>query len=310
MRRGLAGLVILAGAVALLALDLTDPDTPDGGPSRHGVDRGGPGSVEGTVEVVPGDPLRHSAGGIVGTVRRGSRPAAARIEVRRFGTSRLDDRDPRSGRCGDDVFSPPPAGSPVGTATAGEDGRFEVSGLDAGVYQIDAMAADGSRGWSAVEIRLAGQRVGATIALPERPVTLRGRAVWSDGRPYVGNLAVVPCLTEPDHVRAMGASSRVRTGEDGRFEVSGLETGKVSISVLHPGPVRAHSQGYRVPRDGELVFTVDAGFRRANGRVVDAVTDRPVPGAVILADTDDYGSRLAWENVLSKAVSDAEGASA
>jgi Carboxypeptidase regulatory-like domain len=306
MRRGLAvaGLAVLVTVAVLLVLRVAGPELPDAEDRRVRTGGAPEAATEGDA-AEPDEPLRLVPGGIVGTVRRGSCPVAAHIEVRHLPCVSSVSLYPARLRAG--FLEPQPAGSPVGAADAGEDGRFEVVGLEPGTYDVAATSGDGGRGSTLVEIRLTGQRVEANVALPECPVTLRGRAVWSDGRPYTGDLAVVPWVGGPDYAGVLCEGARVTVSEDGRFEVRGLDSGYVSLSVLHPGPVRAFSQGYRVPRDGELVFTVDAGFAKAAGRVVDAASGRPIPGATIHVESDDYWSLLAWEILLARTVSDAEG---
>jgi carboxypeptidase family protein len=293
------GLVVLAGVAVFLVAHFAAPDLPGAGSPQE---RSG-GAVRdpnaGGDAVVRDGPLRLVPGGVVGVVRRGSRPAAARIEVRRLHRKDFELES--------ELLEPPSFGPPVGTATAGRDGRFEVIGLDPGTYEVLARADDSARASAIVTIRLVGQRVEANVALPERGVTLRGRARWSDGRPYAGDLAIVPWLLEdeePDYAPVMGTASRVRTGEHGRFEASGLAPGRVSISALLPGPIRVFGLGLRVPREDEVVFTVDAGFLRAQGRVVDALDGRPIPSATIVAKTgdDDY-----WDLLLTRTVSDDAG---
>ncbi len=113
------------------------------------------------------------------------------------------------------------------------------------------------------------------------PLKLAGEAVYADGRPFRGRLEA---WQTPFH-------RYVSTGGDGRFLVTGLRTGTLSLTFRIPGEFRSSGPVVRLPREGELRVVVDEGVGTATGRVVVASDGTPIAGArvVVRTPTEKHG---------------------
>jgi hypothetical protein len=177
-------------------------------------------------------------------------------------------------------------------ATAGLQARvasFRVGPIELGVSLLAEAASsrlaqpglDAMPDRSRVEswVIRAGAGVAATVRRPRPPAVdgpapargLTGRVLRADGAPVSGATVVVGATT-------------LTSGADGRFEVTGLSPGTVSVKATAPG-LRAASVQV-VVADGvtetELVLETPTGPGRLTG-VVRAAPDTPLKGAKVVS---------------------------
>ncbi len=126
-------------------------------------------------------------------------------------------------------------------AVSDQDGRFTLQALSESVREIVAIHSDYAPGSSPVELQ-PGQPAQVSIALAPGGV-LEG-TVREGGRPVSGaTLSVFP-----------RAGSRVETGDDGRYRISGLPAGEFTVMVRYP----SDGLGERPPV-GEGNVTIEPG---------------------------------------------------
>ncbi len=242
------------------------------------------------------DAVGVSRGGVIaGIVTRGGAPCAAAVELRRLGARLPPEReaDWLSGRIG--------GGEALQAGRAGPDGRFEIAGLDRGVYEVLAESG-GARGRIEVEIPRDSAHVEERIALPGGSLALSGRAVTGDGRPFAGTIWLDRADAE-DRFRAPADRLASPVDPEGRFGFGGLEPGRVTLQAFEPGRLWVASPAIALPRDGEYLFDVDAGTTVLAGRVVAALTGRPVAGAAVTAASGGAD----WAYACRRAETDAGG---
>jgi hypothetical protein len=169
-------------------------------------------------------------------------------------------------------------GEPIAAVRAGADGAYRVTGLATGSHEVLAVARDGARASARVAIQVDGTIVRADLDLVDC-LTLEGRAVWSDGRPFLG---FVSASEDDEESATVLPSPSTRTDGSGRFALPGLLPGEITLTTVVPGRFRAMRRGIPVPYDGELELVVDAGAEPARGRVVADEDDRPVAGATVI----------------------------
>lgn len=157
---------------------------------------------------------------------------------------------------------------PARTAFAGEDGRFELSGLQPGRWTV---ALWGPKAAMAVE----------TFTLPDTPVVERdfvlatgkivGRVVEQTGLPVAG--ATVECAYQPEHPYASFLSPRVvraRTADDGSFELGPLPEGTFCVRAEHVTEGFGMSAPVAVPRSGQSA-AVEIKLERVRGATLRSV---------------------------------------
>lgn len=131
--------------------------------------------------------------------------------------------------------------------SAGPDGCFCIRGLAPGGYWIDAFA-DGATAGQRVVIHPGGypQPVFLELLPTDGGFTLRGRAVFADGSPFLGMVFST-------------AADLVRTDADGRFRLAGLHAGEAEIVFLD-GACRCKPETH-----GQEAGSVRAAGRRLRG---------------------------------------------
>lgn len=259
--------------------DPSSPEAPVGRAPFEDDGRGEPGPLD--------DTLSEGLCSIEGVVRRGGRLVVAQVEVRP-----LDDGD----WLGDELIVP---GSSVRVVEADATAGFSAVGLPPGTFEIRAIARDGAFGTARTYLAATGARARVDIAIPDGPHTVRGVAMWSDGRPFRGLVAVGSKGGGRDEV----VTGWAETGAAGRFSISGLHTGSHRLAACLPGRFRVFSGRIPVPHQGELSYVVDAGMTPVEGRVVVSRTGEAVPDADVVIETWSAGG----SSLVSRVRADAEG---
>lgn len=234
---------------------------------------------------------------VEGIVRRGGKPAHARVEVR-FGhpTSMFfSGHTPERMLQELDGFRPRPR--TLAIAETGDDGRFSVDGVAPGRNDVLAVAPDGARGKAVVDVAAEGTRTAVVIEL-QPTFALRGRARHADGRPFRGRVAITPATAsaQPRDDDAVPADA------EGRFTVAGLAAVLHHARFLSDDGVLWFRPTPRVPLSGEWDVVVDEGATMLDGRVTDAATDGGIAGARVVVTSVDGPSV-----VRASAATDADG---
>jgi hypothetical protein len=164
-------------------------------------------------------------------------------------------------------------------AVSGEDGRFVLDGVGAGMKTLLVRAPNGAEG-GRFRLAVAGGEVCdvGDVGLAG-PAGLAGVVAWADGRPVPG----ARVFAAP---RGTPLLRSVHTGEDGAFRLAWLEPGPQVLGVLVPGlPIRL------VPG----VAPDDASVRielplpgRVRGRVVRASDGAPIERFELEARLDAF----------------------
>jgi len=241
-----------------------------------------------------------------GMTRRGGIGVAAEVELRHV--VEIDPKDPFRGgierlfieRMLDSGISGKPA---IARTQAGDDGRFRFTGLAPGLYEVRAVAASGAMGLVSAMLPAAGARVEVNVDLPDGDVTLKGRAVYANGKPYQG-LVILTAGREAMSAMMGGAAAHVRpatTDKDGRFEISSLSAGGYQLSAIIPGQMRVMGAPLMVPHAGEYVLTINAAGVTVKGKVIRAKDEQPIAGAVVFGGGGDPSTSLAIFSTKSAA---------
>jgi len=246
------GLLIAAVLIAALGLLLMRDPLVDRTEDR----RNGPEStlVSGTSKSARSADAR-SRSVLFGRVTRRGESVAARVELRALGL------DPHP------LDEPPD--SPMEAAAADPESGFRFENLEPGTYEIRAIAEDGAIGAAVAVIERSRAHVRKDVPLAVGPHTLRARVRWGDGTAFEGRVVV--------------GDRRIATDSAGRFEVPGLDTGLVVLRFELPGRFRSGPREIWLPDENDLDLTVGLGWKELTGRVVSAVDDRPIAGAVLTA---------------------------
>jgi len=181
-------------------------------------------------------------------------------------------------------------GDPVGRATVGPDGRYTVADLPPGAYLVVATAP----GFRADATTAVLNGVGAV-----HDFALRGTGVLHGtvmGAAEIGALpdAVVVATDGEGHV-----TGRTRTGADGRWTLTGVPVGEVTVVASHRGfrPATATVVAGSEPGTADLTLVPAATGLAGTVRNPDG---GPVAGAAVSA-TDAQG------DVISSALTDSAG---
>ncbi|MDJ0976896.1 MAG: carboxypeptidase regulatory-like domain-containing protein [Planctomycetota bacterium] len=217
-------------------------------------------------------------GAIRGRVVRGTTPTQARIEIRNLAGALTGKRS----------LARPfyAAGPPLAAMESGEDGRFLITNLPLGAYEVRALAPDGAIGWERAYCH-PGTLVGdCYIGLIEGSEVLEARATYADGRPFRGYVSV-----------SAGGGFRysylpeVETRETGDFRVIGIPKGPFRLRFFVPDVFSSWFTDLEAPLAPGRVFVIDAGLETRSGRVIEDKTEVPIPGASIVYDSGSSGAR-------------------
>ncbi|HVF60348.1 MAG TPA: carboxypeptidase regulatory-like domain-containing protein [Thermoanaerobaculia bacterium] len=207
-----------------------------------------PGEVQVAGAAVGGLEVRLSeAGGAISGQVLGLDPAdRRRVQVRAL---RLDDK--------------------AGFSRVGPDGRYRISDLAPGDWQVVAATHDGRQASGEVTLEPGQAEAFLDLELETRPV-LAGRVTF-DGRPVAGA-----------DVRLHGPSApAARTAQDGSFRVV-VTPGRYTLILLEPRQGLGYSRAVEVGPDGAEV-TIDLESASLSGRVLDG-GGAPVAGAAVVTE--------------------------
>ncbi len=246
---------------------------------------------------------RRGRGSIAGVVRQEGTPVPARVQVRR-GEWPPEDLRASPGSTAAILHRlslPPVSASAAVELTAGPDGRYEATGLAAGLYLVIATAENGARGEAGATLALDGAHARADVSIQGHAESLRGRVRYADGRPFAGTVLVA---TAPgDRSWPSGLEVRAAVDETGTFVATGLPRADVTVTAVRDGVLRVSSGRVPLPQRDELILIVDAGTTPREGRVVAAEDGRPIEGATVLGG----GRRPAGGALIVRTASDAAG---
>jgi len=245
-----------------------------------------------TIETIPADAnagLYVSADGFAHRVQYGIQ-ADSRVRITLEPEARLEGRvtfaetgEPAGGIevfARADVYERQASG--FGSAVTGEDGRYRIDGLPAGLYTVYASFDSGSELTAAPNetVELAAGRTTVGIDLELIPGGLiEGRIVDADsGDPIAGHYV---SLKKPDRNYLVAETT---TDENGRYRLRSVP-GNVIVAVnAPPGYLREYRKRHVEVTDGGAVDGVDIAFTRGatlEGRVLTA-DGSPVEKAVVL----------------------------
>ncbi len=163
------------------------------------------------------------------------------------------------------------------------DGRFEFTDLDPGRYVLSA-SATGRLPLSSQTVTLTeGGVARVSFALPGRGGSLAGIVRDAQGRIVPGAIVVVRA-SDQGNPSALRTPTRVTTGADGGYAVSGLPAGTYQISAMavdRGGPTSAIAS---LPNEGDsatLDFVLPQGSP-LSGQVVNATTGAAISNALVV----------------------------
>jgi len=203
---------------------------------------------------------------ILGQVTRHGFPVAARVEIRARRSL-----DPMDGIDGDYRFRKLLApqhtpGPPLRVVEVGPDGECRIADLPIGEYRLRIFGAGGDEAEAHVRLDVPGAVHVERLEIGVTGREVRGRATWSDGRPFLGE------------VSARG--SHTTTGPEGRFRLARIHEHASGIVFRSTGRI---SREFVFQTEEPLVVVVDEGLGFRMGRVVAADSGAPIGGARVLA---------------------------
>lgn len=285
--------VVAAAAVAVVVWQVRRP--------------GGSGAAPGPGAARASSP-RVGRSTLAGVVRRDGQPVGARVELRwsMHADPSLFLRGGDGGFFGRLLATPLADEPPDAVARAGADGRFEVTSLAPGLYDVWVVAGDGSQARVAASVSVDGARVELPVAVAPATAALRGRVVGRGGRPFVGLVTVDPAPTADGDASLLSVpfgAPAVRTDAEGRFTAEGLVAGTYRVSALVPGASRAVSRPVPVPFEGDFVLVAGPEGGEVDGRATADDDGSPVAGAEVFG----CGKGGALDASVVRAVSGADG---
>jgi hypothetical protein len=243
--------------------------------------------------------------GIKVKVTRAGHPAVARVEARYVSAvAALQNSWVRWQR---EMFLPPAPPAPAAaTGTSDVDGHALLAGLAAGVYRLSARTDDGAQAETGVSIPTDGATVLTVLELREGGQSLEGKVTWTDGTGVGGMLILTPPLSRgavnTGYYSPVGQIS-VPLVADGSFVVGGLGTGGHGVRLLAGDSLSVNLPPAALPASKPYLVTLEPLTKRVTGRVLDALSDAPIPGAAVLGSSG-LGHNL-WASM--RTVTDADG---
>ena len=188
----------------------------------------------------------------------------------------------------------------VVSGTTDESGRVLFPEVASGVWTFAArkegLARDGR-----TNVRLKGGETAPEIVIYlATGHTLKGRVLDADQKPLTGVTVLGGRMANVWDYGAAALRVRSTTGPDGAYELTGLPSGDVGLLVARPGTQAYQAATVRVPNVKQFDIIVRDGGT-LTGTVTDAVSGKPIDGAVVRATS------WAGQNRTAEATTDAEG---
>jgi hypothetical protein len=243
--------------------------------------------------------------GLLVVVTRDGKPAVAEVDLRSLAGPEWLDSDAEGLTWPFRAADPP--GRVVVQGASDVEGRLAFSGLAPGVYHVTARTPDGARGAANAALQIDGIRVLVSVELLPSDLVLEGRVVWSDGKPFAGTVVLQSHrgLRGPAFRGRVGTEGSVATplAPDGTFRLAGLGAGPHAFRALQSDGLLAVVSDITLPRSEPYRLVIERGGLQLQGRVVDGVSEAPIPGATVSVESGEaYGGWLC--HLLT---SDAEG---
>jgi len=184
--------------------------------------------------------------------------------------------------------------SSQGFDKSGSNGEFLIQGLAEGIYIVRVSAT--SYDANPLQRVEAGQ-TDVLIELFEQAV-VTGKVVDSGGQPL--NHFVVKARMANEVSKAYGsvmAQRSINDAREGRFELEGVPEGSYVIEAVAEGYASCFSDTFTATQGlvtSDVVVTMTRGGS-IKGRVLDAYTGKPVPGAEINTLDNDFLEGELWE---------------
>jgi len=189
------------------------------------------------------------------------------------------------------------------------DGRFRISGLPAGPYNVSASAPEGSRPAPAgaeKRSKLGGPKwiaeaksvnAGAELELVLRPgLALRGRVVDERDQPVTRFTVRADSRRDNAMVRRSDWELNQKVeSDDGSFALDGVREGDWALTVNAKGFATPLEQRVKAPQsDADALVVRLSRFARVRGVVVDSA-GKPVAGATLEVDSESSGQRMVFQ---------------
>ncbi|MCB1037811.1 MAG: carboxypeptidase regulatory-like domain-containing protein, partial [Acidobacteria bacterium] len=171
-----------------------------------------------------------------------------------------------------------PRGSGSSWGTTDASGSFVLEGVQAGVYELEAVAHSYQRAEIGPVEVVKGRDVEGLEVTLEKGATLEGRVLASGGRPVIEARIWV----EEPETQAFGHRSPAagdRTDGDGRFRLEGLGTGNHVVRAKHPQLLEGRQEIEIQPGVNRIEIALESGWT-VSGKVVDT-QDEPIAGAQV-----------------------------
>jgi uncharacterized GH25 family protein len=198
------------------------------------------------------------------------------------------------------------------------DGRFRISGLPAGPYDVTASAPEGSRPQPAgaeKRSKLGGPKwiaeaksvnAGSELELVLRPgLALRGRVVDERDQPVTRFTVRADSRRDNGMVwRSDWELTQKFESEDGSFALEGVREGDWVLTVNAKGFATPDEQRVKAPQsDAEALVVRLSRFARVRGVVVDSA-GKPVAGATLEVQSESSGQRVVFQRGEQDATDD------
>jgi beta-lactamase regulating signal transducer with metallopeptidase domain len=172
-------------------------------------------------------------------------------------------------------------------ATTDAQGRYQLEGLPSGSHNVAATAT----GYMHEDQSFVGGTGPADLFMKPGGVSIAGVVKSADGKPVAGAQVTADGELPIDRARILPA----RTGDDGHFQMTGIERGTYRLLVRHAEWTPQFVPGLVAGSTAPVEITMTRGYR-VIGRLV-AEGDRPAPGHVMVQALDgaDLPRALAHE---------------
>ena len=160
--------------------------------------------------------------------------------------------------------------------------RVSFAGLAAGLYEVRLLEGDAVPTSGIARLSGSGEDICLGIPCARGAHTLRGQAIWSDGRVFAGWIRVTRPRFFSSHFASSDGEMWVETDEGGAFQLPFLPLGRYGVGARARDGSFYSPRRYvvSVPQEGvSHTFVVDADGGVTRGRLLDEVTGGAIGGA-------------------------------